>query len=298
MYKIIGSDGKEYGPVSLDQLKQWAQEGRINGQTRIQEPEGGEWKAASMVPELQSLFAAAAAAPQFVPSPISPVAPVSPQQNGLATTSLVLGILSLVCFGILAGIPAVICGHIARSRAKSAPAQYGGAGLALTGLILGYFSLVLTFLVLPAMLLPALAKAKERAQQISCQNNLRMVGTALRMWSMDHSGQYPFNTSTNSGGTLELCSRGTDGFDRNSAVHFLVMSNELSTPKVLLCPADSSKQVTFDWANLQTTNITYQLDSKASPANPQQVLVICPIHGTALLCDGSVQSRPNSRKRR
>ena len=66
------------------------------------------------------------------------------QQRGLAITSLVLGLLSLVCFGPLAGIPAVICGHLARGRARRLPGQYGGAGLALAGLIMGYVGVVVT----------------------------------------------------------------------------------------------------------------------------------------------------------
>lgn len=51
MYKIIGGDGREYGPVSADQLRQWVAEGRANAQTRVQ-PEGStEWVALGTVPE-------------------------------------------------------------------------------------------------------------------------------------------------------------------------------------------------------------------------------------------------------
>ncbi len=66
------------------------------------------------------------------------------KKSGLAITSLVLGILSLICCLFFAGIPAIICGHIARGKAKRDPLTYGGAGLALTGLILGYLSLPVT----------------------------------------------------------------------------------------------------------------------------------------------------------
>ncbi len=52
MYKIIGADGREYGPVTVEQLRQWAVGGRINAQTLIQ-PEGNtEWKALANYPEL------------------------------------------------------------------------------------------------------------------------------------------------------------------------------------------------------------------------------------------------------
>ena len=39
MYKIIGADQKEYGPVSAEQLRLWIAEGRVNGQTSVW-PEG------------------------------------------------------------------------------------------------------------------------------------------------------------------------------------------------------------------------------------------------------------------
>ncbi len=52
MYKIIGADGKEYGPISIEQLRQWATDGRINAHTLIQ-PEGAtDWKAAVNYPDL------------------------------------------------------------------------------------------------------------------------------------------------------------------------------------------------------------------------------------------------------
>jgi TM2 domain-containing membrane protein YozV len=61
MYKIIGADGREYGPVTVEQMHQWIREGRVNAQTKVQ-PEGStEWKPLGEIPE----FAAA-------PSPVSP----------------------------------------------------------------------------------------------------------------------------------------------------------------------------------------------------------------------------------
>ena len=66
MYKIIGGDQKEYGPVSAEQLRQWIAEGRVNGQTSTQSEGTSEWKPLSAFPELADLEAV---------KPVSPGAP-------------------------------------------------------------------------------------------------------------------------------------------------------------------------------------------------------------------------------
>jgi len=64
MYKIIGADGKEYGPITQEQLKQWIAEGRLNLQSKVL-PDGTlEWKTVAEIPELAAV----------VPAPSTPVA--------------------------------------------------------------------------------------------------------------------------------------------------------------------------------------------------------------------------------
>jgi competence protein ComGC len=299
MYRIVGADGKVYGPIDLEQLQQWAAQGRVNPQTHIQPEGSAEWKPATEVPEVQAALAAAGFGTTLAP-PLQPGGPAAgvALETALAITSFVLGILSVVllCLGPLLGIPAIICGHIAHRRARRAPAQYGGGGFAIAGFVLGYVSLALSLLVLPAMLLPALSRAKGHAQSINCLNNLKMIGVAFRTWALDNNDQYPFNVSTNSGGTLELCARGADGYDRNAALHFRVMSNELSTPRLLVCPA-SHNSPAFDFGNLRSTNVTYLLCTgpAINQTNPTEVLAVCPACGNVLLVDGSVQRRPSVR---
>jgi hypothetical protein len=158
---------------------------------------------------------------------------------------------------------------------------------------MGYVSLVLTF----AVLLPALDRAKAKAQDISCDSNMKQIGLAFRTWAIDHDGNFPFNVSTNNGGTLELCLPGSDGFDRNAAFHFRVMSNELSTPYILVCPADTKRQRARNFLSLQPANVTYQVYSgpSLSETNPDQVLAVCPICHNVLLCDGSAQGFSKAR---
>jgi hypothetical protein len=143
-----------------------------------------------------------------------------------------------------------------------------------------------------AMVLPALAKAKERAQSITCINNMKQIGLAFRIWEGDNNDQFPFNVSTEKGGTQQLSERNENGFDRMSYAHFQVMSNELNTPKILVCPSDSSKHAALDFANLQPENVSYLVRSgkEVNDANPEAVLTYCPIHHHVGHADGSVEA--------
>ena len=97
--------------------------------------------------------------------------------------------------------------------------------------------------ILAAMLLPALAAAKRKAQRINCVNNLKEVGLAFRVWEGDNGDQYPMSVSTANGGAQQLVnSQGnTATLTGGSFIYaFMVMSNELSTPKILLCTSDAN----------------------------------------------------------
>ncbi len=70
-----------------------------------------------------------------------------PKTDSLAICSLVFGILAFLGLGPLGGIPAIICGHIARNSIKKSEGQLSGGGMALAGVILGYIILALTILI-------------------------------------------------------------------------------------------------------------------------------------------------------
>jgi len=143
--------------------------------------------------------------------------------------------------------------------------------------------------ILAAMLLPALARAKARAQRINCANNLKQVGLAFKTWALDNGDRFPMLVSAADGGPYHQANFtvGTFGGPYMYEV-YMVMSNELSTPKVLMCPSDERSAFTnFVTANppgptpgsdtIQLFNnfkVSYALGKDCSDSNPQMVLTV------------------------
>jgi prepilin-type N-terminal cleavage/methylation domain-containing protein/prepilin-type processing-associated H-X9-DG protein len=93
--------------------------------------------------------------------------------------------------------------------------------------------------ILAGMLLPALAKAKAKAQSIACVNQLKQINYAFRIFATDNQDRFPMQVSEQQGGSSEYANQPLGTY-----VHFQVMSNELSVPKVLVCPSDQRVEAT------------------------------------------------------
>ena len=111
------------------------------------------------------------------------------KKSGLAIASLVLGIAGIaLCFGPIAGIPAVICGHVAQSKIRGSGGAISGSGLATAGLITGYISIAWIVVVglLAAIAIPNFVKARTMAQTQACRSNLRQIQIAKQSWAADN----------------------------------------------------------------------------------------------------------------
>jgi type II secretory pathway pseudopilin PulG len=111
-----------------------------------------------------------------------------PQTDGKATGSLVLGILSLLCFSFLAGIPAVILGHISRKNIRQSMGRLKGDGMALAGLIMGYISIAFipVILIIAAIAIPNLLRSKIAANDSAAASVVRTVNTAQITYSVTY----------------------------------------------------------------------------------------------------------------
>jgi prepilin-type processing-associated H-X9-DG protein len=126
---------------------------------------------------------------------------------------------------------------------------------------------VVAILILAVMLLPPLAMAKKKSPQHVCVLNLEQIGIAFRIWEGDQDSRYPMQVSIEQNGAKELATAG------NVAAVFQVMSNELSAPKVLICPADTNHIVAANWTTgFDSRNISYFVGLDATEYNQYQFL--------------------------
>jgi type II secretory pathway pseudopilin PulG len=139
------------------------------------------WLNVPSVPSQQS--------PQYPPQaqPYRPYQP--PKTDGGAIASMVLGIASFVlCLSFLAGIPAIILGHISRSNIKKSTGRLQGDGMALTGLILGYISL-LFIPIIAAIAIPNLLRARISANEAAAASAIRTIDVAQITYSTTYPEQ-------------------------------------------------------------------------------------------------------------
>ena len=247
MYRVLGADSKEYGPVNGEVLRQWITEGRANAQTRVKPEGAGDWQTLASVPEFEALFAlpAGAVLPLFA-------APAETKTSGLAITSLVLGILGICGITALVGL---IMGIVALVRINRSGGRLSGQGLAIAGICVSGFMLLLSIPFMAGLTLPALARARHRAQvfsqstpqqrmqTIQCVTNMKQLGLAVRVYAVDHNDQLP-----------------------PAATWCDAIQSNVGSPKVFQCPSEPGRRCAYAF--------NAKLDGKkVSEIDPQTVVL-------------------------
>jgi prepilin-type N-terminal cleavage/methylation domain-containing protein len=120
--------------------------------------------------------------------------------------------------------------------------------------------------ILAALLLPALARAKAKAQRTACLNDGKQMGLAFTVWSDEHEDRYPSVVDPIEGGAKGKTT---------TWEHFMTLSNELVTPKLLHCPSDPAKQIASDFSDapqglqtLKNAAVSYAIGTSAGPDKP------------------------------
>ncbi len=122
--------------------------------------------------------------------------------------------------------------------------------------------------ILAGLLLPALARAKAKAQRINCINNLKQVGLGFRIWSNDNGDRFPWQVAVNQGGA-----QGAAWVE-----NYRSASNEFNSPKILVCPS-SGESKAREWppssaiaGGLDWNNISYFYGEDADETKAATIL--------------------------
>jgi prepilin-type N-terminal cleavage/methylation domain-containing protein len=135
--------------------------------------------------------------------------------------------------------------------------------------------------ILAGLLLPVLARAKAKAIQTQCVNNIRECGTAFRLWSDDNNSRYPMSYIGNANyPQLNVAAPVPGSAYANTYRFFQAMSNELSAPKLVMCPADERTATTNFTTGMSAPvanggmnlSVSYFVCAQADESNPRMFL--------------------------
>src|SRR5258708_28054014 len=125
-------------------------------------------------------------------------------------------------------------------------------------------------ILIVVLLVFALISEVKKAQRVkileACRNNLKMVGLAYRTWSLDSRDNIPQEVPIKEGGSKELLTSG------QLFSHFQVMSNEIGTPKLLVCPADRERVIAKNFLSGGNSNVSYFASLDAHDTLPSMFL--------------------------
>jgi prepilin-type processing-associated H-X9-DG protein len=138
--------------------------------------------------------------------------------------------------------------------------------------------------VLAVLTLQWIIRPRARGERFHCANILKQVGLTFRTFATDHHDKFPPMVSTNAGGVKELVHTGPGGAGDPAQTFriFVAMSNELATPKLVVCPADQSRAVISNFYGMayatplaqggQNASMSYFVNLDADEMQPQAIL--------------------------
>lgn len=261
MYKVRGADQREYGPIPADVVRDWIRQRRLIASSLVQFESTGEWKPLSAFPEFAGALASPVS-PPAIPGAPSSVPPPPRRTSGLAVSSLVLGILGFISCGITA-LVGLILGIVSLVQIKKG--KVVGKGLAITGIVLSTLALLAAPVVLGLLFREAQKGKFGGRNNNNCEYNLKQIGLAARMYALDHGNTFPTN--------------------------FTSLSNDLMSPKALVCNGDLLKTRAEDWSDVGPRNISYELlvPGRKLDEVSSEPAIRCPIHQLVCLGDGTIR---------
>jgi hypothetical protein len=112
-------------------------------------------------------------------------------------------------------------------------------------------------------LIVAAPAAKRKAESVQCGNYMASIGSAARLWAGDHDGHLPSD--------------------------LLSMSNEVVTPKILVCPGDHSRQPAESWSVFTPADSSYEIVTPGlKDGDTSSVFLRCNIHSHLGYADATV----------
>ena len=127
---------------------------------------------------------------------------------------------------------------------------------------------VATVALLILFLLPSLARTHVRRSRVGCTSQLQCIGLAFRLFSNDHNDKFVFAVSAAENGSKEFVN--TPQVFR----HFQALSNELVTPRILVCNSDADRPGAVDFLGgfNSNTQLSYFVGLDADESKPERIL--------------------------
>lgn len=191
MYKIIGADGKEYGPITADQLRQWVAEGRVNAQTKILAEGATEWRLLTEFPEFAG--AIPSAPPTLAMAPEAAGGPGSSPSASQQVAGPAIGLIVTAILGFLVQVVSLVINLAGASLVHSRQMPSDAFATMLSGTV-GAITSIIGILVSGLILFGAiklkrlesygLAMTVSIIAMIPCVSPCCLIGLPLGIWAV------------------------------------------------------------------------------------------------------------------